>query len=222
MPVPAPDPARRSPLTEARRLVAVPHASPRRGRARGVSAFCVAERTPRLRAHPVPPTRARGRADRRRASPRLGRASAAAPPVRAPRRRGAARPHHRRCRLQPRGAAGVPRSARAAHRRRSSQPSPQHGGGAPRAGRRARTSSSTARWSRRAERTRARGAPHRACRPHEIETPARCSDFASVPGAVGMNNHMGSQATADAALMTVVLGYLKRRRQVLRRQPDHR
>jgi uncharacterized protein len=34
--------------------------------------------------------------------------------------------------------------------------------------------------------------------------------FASVPGAQGMNNHMGSRATADEGLMTVVLGYLKR------------
>jgi uncharacterized protein len=33
--------------------------------------------------------------------------------------------------------------------------------------------------------------------------------FASVPGAMGMNNHMGSRATADTALMTTVLGYLK-------------
>jgi hypothetical protein len=34
--------------------------------------------------------------------------------------------------------------------------------------------------------------------------------FASVPGAIGMNNHMGSRATADVALMTAALGYLKR------------
>lgn len=34
--------------------------------------------------------------------------------------------------------------------------------------------------------------------------------FASVPGALGMNNHMGSRATADTALMTAVLGFLKR------------
>ena len=33
--------------------------------------------------------------------------------------------------------------------------------------------------------------------------------FASVPGAIGMNNHMGSRATADPALMTDVIGYLK-------------
>ncbi|HEY9594482.1 MAG TPA: divergent polysaccharide deacetylase family protein [Spirochaetia bacterium] len=33
--------------------------------------------------------------------------------------------------------------------------------------------------------------------------------FASVPGAIGMNNHMGSAATADPALMTDVLEYLK-------------
>ena len=36
-------------------------------------------------------------------------------------------------------------------------------------------------------------------------------DFASVPGAIGMNNHMGSKATADEAVMRVVLGYLKER-----------
>jgi len=36
------------------------------------------------------------------------------------------------------------------------------------------------------------------------------TDFASVPGAAGMNNHMGSRATADTALMESVLGYLKR------------
>jgi polysaccharide deacetylase 2 family uncharacterized protein YibQ len=36
-------------------------------------------------------------------------------------------------------------------------------------------------------------------------------DFASVPGAMGMNNHMGSKATADEALMRVVLGWLKER-----------
>ena len=34
--------------------------------------------------------------------------------------------------------------------------------------------------------------------------------FATVPGAIGMNNHMGSRATADEQLMTTVLGYLKR------------
>ncbi len=34
--------------------------------------------------------------------------------------------------------------------------------------------------------------------------------FASVPGAMGMNNHMGSKATADPALMGDVIGYLKR------------
>jgi polysaccharide deacetylase 2 family uncharacterized protein YibQ len=34
--------------------------------------------------------------------------------------------------------------------------------------------------------------------------------FASVPGAMGMNNHMGSKATADETLMTEVLSYLKR------------
>ncbi len=36
------------------------------------------------------------------------------------------------------------------------------------------------------------------------------ADFASVPGAAGMNNHMGSRATADPALMEAVLGYLRR------------
>jgi uncharacterized protein len=35
--------------------------------------------------------------------------------------------------------------------------------------------------------------------------------FASVPGALGMNNHMGSAATADPTLMTDVLGYLKKK-----------
>ena len=34
--------------------------------------------------------------------------------------------------------------------------------------------------------------------------------FASVPGALGMNNHMGSRATADEALMRTVLGFLRR------------
>jgi uncharacterized protein len=34
----------------------------------------------------------------------------------------------------------------------------------------------------------------------------------SVPGAVGVNNHMGSRATADRTLMGVVLGVLARRR----------
>jgi polysaccharide deacetylase 2 family uncharacterized protein YibQ len=35
------------------------------------------------------------------------------------------------------------------------------------------------------------------------------ADFASVPGALGMNNHMGSKATADEAVMREVLGFLK-------------
>jgi uncharacterized protein len=35
--------------------------------------------------------------------------------------------------------------------------------------------------------------------------------LASVPGAVGVNNHMGSRATADRAFMDVVLGALARR-----------
>lgn len=34
--------------------------------------------------------------------------------------------------------------------------------------------------------------------------------FASVPGAEGMNNHMGSRATVDEPLMRTVLGFLKR------------
>jgi uncharacterized protein len=37
------------------------------------------------------------------------------------------------------------------------------------------------------------------------------ADFASVPGALGMNNHMGSRATADETVMKVVLQYLKDR-----------
>jgi hypothetical protein len=37
------------------------------------------------------------------------------------------------------------------------------------------------------------------------------ADFASVPGALGMNNHMGSKATADDAVMSVVLQYLQSR-----------
>jgi polysaccharide deacetylase 2 family uncharacterized protein YibQ len=36
------------------------------------------------------------------------------------------------------------------------------------------------------------------------------SAFASVPGAVGMNNHMGSRASADETLMGAVVRYLKR------------
>ncbi len=46
--------------------------------------------------------------------------------------------------------------------------------------------------------------------PDQIEA-LLAADFASVPGAEGMNNHMGSRATADPALMEVVLGYLKHR-----------
>ena len=34
-------------------------------------------------------------------------------------------------------------------------------------------------------------------------------DFASVPGAIGMNNHMGSRATADPQVMRTVLEYLR-------------
>jgi uncharacterized protein len=34
--------------------------------------------------------------------------------------------------------------------------------------------------------------------------------FASVPGARGMNNHMGSRGTADPGLMTAILGYLRK------------
>jgi uncharacterized protein len=36
------------------------------------------------------------------------------------------------------------------------------------------------------------------------------SAFASVPGAAGMNNHMGSRATADARVMEAVARYLKK------------
>jgi polysaccharide deacetylase 2 family uncharacterized protein YibQ len=35
------------------------------------------------------------------------------------------------------------------------------------------------------------------------------ASFAQVPQAVGMNNHMGSRATADQRVMNVVMGYLK-------------
>lgn len=35
------------------------------------------------------------------------------------------------------------------------------------------------------------------------------TNFASVPEAAGMNNHMGSRATADEPLMRLVMGYLK-------------
>ena len=38
------------------------------------------------------------------------------------------------------------------------------------------------------------------------------SDFASVPGAVGTNNHMGSRGTADPRVMRAVLGVVKARR----------
>ena len=37
------------------------------------------------------------------------------------------------------------------------------------------------------------------------------TDLASVPGAVGVNNHMGSAATADARVMRAVAGVLARR-----------
>ena len=39
-------------------------------------------------------------------------------------------------------------------------------------------------------------------------------DFARLPGAVGVNNHMGSRGTADPALMLAVLSEVKRRRLV--------
>jgi len=45
--------------------------------------------------------------------------------------------------------------------------------------------------------------------PREVEALLEAA-FATVPGALGMNNHMGSKATADAALMAAVIGYLKR------------
>jgi polysaccharide deacetylase 2 family uncharacterized protein YibQ len=44
--------------------------------------------------------------------------------------------------------------------------------------------------------------------PQELEQ-SLAAAFASVPGALGMNNHMGSKATADEALMTTVMGCLK-------------
>ena len=45
------------------------------------------------------------------------------------------------------------------------------------------------------------------------QTPAQvesllAADFATVPRAIGMNNHMGSRATSDPALMTTVIAYL--------------
>lgn len=45
--------------------------------------------------------------------------------------------------------------------------------------------------------------------PREVEA-LLWAAFSTVPGALGMNNHMGSKATADAALMATVIGYLKR------------
>jgi uncharacterized protein len=45
--------------------------------------------------------------------------------------------------------------------------------------------------------------------PKEVES-LLAAAFASVPGALGMNNHMGSKATTDEDLMRTVLGYLKR------------
>jgi hypothetical protein len=45
--------------------------------------------------------------------------------------------------------------------------------------------------------------------PSEVES-LLAAAFASVPGAQGMNNHMGSRATADEALMSTVMGFLKR------------
>jgi polysaccharide deacetylase 2 family uncharacterized protein YibQ len=45
--------------------------------------------------------------------------------------------------------------------------------------------------------------------PREIESRLAAA-FASVPGALGMNNHMGSKATADPVLMATVMGWLKR------------
>jgi polysaccharide deacetylase 2 family uncharacterized protein YibQ len=35
------------------------------------------------------------------------------------------------------------------------------------------------------------------------------SSFSQLPGAVGMNNHMGSRATADERVMTVIMDYLQ-------------
>ncbi len=45
--------------------------------------------------------------------------------------------------------------------------------------------------------------------PGEIES-LLAAAFESVPGAQGMNNHMGSRATADEALMSTVMRFLKR------------
>ena len=45
--------------------------------------------------------------------------------------------------------------------------------------------------------------------PAEVESRLAAA-FASVPGAQGMNNHMGSLATTDEILMTTVLGFLRR------------
>ena len=45
----------------------------------------------------------------------------------------------------------------------------------------------------------------------------RCSP--RCPARVGMNNHMGSKATADETLMTAVLGLSQAPRQILRGQP---
>lgn len=45
--------------------------------------------------------------------------------------------------------------------------------------------------------------------PQEIER-LLSEAFASVPGARGMNNHMGSKATADRSVMLTVMEYLKR------------
>ena len=46
-------------------------------------------------------------------------------------------------------------------------------------------------------------------------------DLASVPGAVGVNNHMGSAATADPRVMRAVLRARRRPRPLLPRQPHH-
>ena len=48
------------------------------------------------------------------------------------------------------------------------------------------------------------------------------ADLATVPGAAGVNNHMGSAATADVRVMRVVARVLAAPRTLLRRQPHDR
>ncbi|MCK7481308.1 MAG: divergent polysaccharide deacetylase family protein [Candidatus Moduliflexus flocculans] len=44
--------------------------------------------------------------------------------------------------------------------------------------------------------------------------------LAQIPGVRGVNNHTGSLATEDPAVMRTILGVLKSRAAVLHRQPD--